>query len=415
MTELPTIPHHQRDEQQRANYVDGLVYDVLTEVPVGQVPPAELARVRRENGAAAITGAGGAGAGTKERSPAAPFPPPDDEPPQDEQSAVDRRHLELRGRLLTAEGLHKIPAPVPIVDGLLYRDSLAWLSGKPGHGKSFTAVDLACCVGTGRSWHGREVTRGKVLYLIAEGATGLGQRVAAWSLGNGARVANVLFLPVPVQLLDDIDAGAFLALFNELIPDLAILDTQARVTVGAEENSSRDMGRFVDVLERVRRASSACLLTVHHDARAGENLRGSTALEGAATTILRAVKDNQLITITNAKQKDGPEQPPLTLALTPLGGSAILSHDLVGIGALTRSSEDRILTVLRDSFGTRGATKTELKEATDLPKTTYYRSVNELVSRGLLHERKEGASTVYTLPADDRQGPIPTSPTQSHE
>lgn len=333
----------------------------------------------------------------------------------DHQSAVDRRFSELRGRLLDAEGLRRIAAPVPIVDGLLFRDSLAWLSGKPGHGKSFTAVDLACCVGTGTNWHGHQVTRGRVLYLIAEGAAGLGLRVAAWSLAHGLRVTNVLFLPVPVQLLGGLDAAAFLALVDDLAPDLAIIDTQARVTVGAEENSSRDMGRFVDVLERVRQASGACLLTVHHDARAGENLRGSTALEGAATTILRAVKDNQLVTITNSKQKDGPAQPPLTLALTPLGGSAILSHDLVGLGALTRSSEDRVLTVLRDSFGTRGAAKTELKEAADLPKSTYYRTVNELVSRGLIHEYREANKVVYTLAADDRQGQIPTSPTESHD
>ena len=72
-------------------------------------------------------------------------------------------------------------------------------------------------------------------------------------------------------------------------------------------------------------------LIVHHDARNGENLRGSTAIEGAATTILRAAKDGQLVTITNPKQKDAPEQPPLTLALTPLADSAILSHEAVGI------------------------------------------------------------------------------------
>lgn len=324
-----------------------------------------------------------------------------------EQTAVDRRYLELRARLLTATDLRSIAAPVPIVEGLLYRDSLAWLAGKPGHGKSFVAVDLACCVGTGTAWHGHRVTRGKVLYLIAEGAAGLGRRVEAWSVRNGRAVEQVLFLPVPVQLLKGVDVGAFTQLLGDLRPDLAILDTQARVTVGAEENSARDMGLFVDALETVRRSSGACILTVHHDARNGENLRGSTAIEGAATTILRAAKDGQLVTVTNPKQKDGPEQTPLTLALTPLGDSAILSHEAVGIDQLTRSSEDRILTVLWDSFGTDGATKTELRDAADLPKTSYYRAVNELVRKGLVLERRGGRSTVYTLASDNRQDQIP--------
>jgi hypothetical protein len=227
-------------------------------------------------------------------------PPPDDEPsPADEQA--DSRYLELRGRLLTVAGLRDIPPPVPLIAGYLYRDSLAWLGGKPGHGKSFLAVDLACCIGTGTAWHGHEVTAGKVLYLIAEGASGLSRRVDAWTLAHGRPVKRVVFLPVPVQLLTAVDVAAFGHLLADLAPDLIILDTQARVTVGGEENSSKDMGRFVDALEHLRRQSGACVLTVHHEARAGENLRGSTALEGAATTILRATKDGQLVEVTNPK------------------------------------------------------------------------------------------------------------------
>jgi hypothetical protein len=346
--------------------------------------------------------------------------PPDLEPstnghrPDERQTAIDRRYLELHAKLVDAEGLRRIPPPEPLVDGWLYRDSLAWLGGKPGHGKTFAAVDLACCVGAGLHWHGHPVKQGKVLYLIAEGAAGLSQRVDAWSLANGRKVENVVFLPVPVQMMVDVDVAAFRQLLADYPADLVILDTQARVTVGAEENSSRDMGRFVDSLEQVRAASGACILVVHHEPRTGENLRGSTALEGAATTIMRVSKDGQVIEITNPKQKDAPEQDPFSLALTPLGTSAILSHDAVGISSFTTESEMALLAVLRDSFGTRGATKTELRDAAGQPKTTYYRSVNALLSKGLVRESKDGRSTVYTLAMDDEQVPIPTSPTESH-
>jgi putative DNA primase/helicase len=43
--------------------------------------------------------------------------------------------------------------------------------------KSFIAVDLACCVATGTQWRSHQVERGKVLYLIAEGTSGLFLRV----------------------------------------------------------------------------------------------------------------------------------------------------------------------------------------------------------------------------------------------
>jgi AAA domain-containing protein len=342
-------------------------------------------------------------------------PPEPDEPLVD--ARVKLRADELTGQLLGVDGLRNIPPPAPLVDGYLYLNSLAWLGGKPGHAKTVLAVDLACCVTTGRPWHGHTVTPGDVLYVIAEGTSGLAQRVDAWALANGVHLeegpSKVYFLPVPVQLMNSLDIAAMADLLAAKRPALVVLDTQARVTVGAEENSSRDMGLFVDSLERLRRESGACILVVHHEPRNSENLRGSTALEGAATTILRTNKDGNVVTVTNSKQKDAPEQPPMTLALTPVASSVILSHEAVGLAGFTTSSEMHVLTVLRDSFGTRGAGKTELRDAVNLAKSTWYRTINDLVNKGLVIERKEGQRTSYTATADNRQTQSPTSPTES--
>jgi hypothetical protein len=96
-------------------------------------------------------------------NPAEPPEPEQEESPDEvadqsgspeDQKEVDRRYLDLLGRLLDVAGLGTIPPPIPLVDGWLYCDSLAWLSGKPGHAKTFVAVELACCVGTGTPWHG---------------------------------------------------------------------------------------------------------------------------------------------------------------------------------------------------------------------------------------------------------------------
>jgi predicted transcriptional regulator len=331
-----------------------------------------------------------------------------------EQIAIDRRYLALMTQVLDIEALRKITPPVSLVEGYLYQNTLAWLGGKPGHAKSFVAVELACCVSTGTAWHGHDVVQGPVLYLIAEGAAGIAQRVDAWELAHG-RAGNVMFLPVPVQMMESIDAAAFAQLLGDLQPSLVILDTQARVTVGADENSSRDMGQFVDALEELRRQSGACILVVHHEPRNGENLRGSTALEGAATTIMRVSKDGTMVELSNPKQKDALAQGPIQLALTPIGGSAILSHEAVGLMINKTESEHQILAVLRDSFGTRGANKTELKEAANLSKSTWHRSINALVGKGLVLESKAGRSTIYTLPVADEQPEIPISPTESQD
>jgi predicted transcriptional regulator len=78
-------------------------------------------------------------------------------------------------------------------------------------------------------------------------------------------------------------------------------------------------------------------------------------------------------------------------------------HEAVGLGGFTAESELALLGVLWDSFGTRGASKTELRDASGQAKSTYYRSINALVSKGLVLERKEGRSTYYTPAAENRQ------------
>jgi hypothetical protein len=160
------------------------------------------------------------------------------------------------------------------------------------------------------------------------------------------------------------------------------------------------MGLFVDALEQLRRASAACIMPVHHEPRNGENLRGSTALEGAAASILRVSKDGSLLEVTNPKQKDTPEQDPLRLALGPIGVSATVS---LATGAITTESERTLLTTLQ-GFGTSGASSTQLQEASDMPRRTYFRALTVLVNKGLVVNTGTSSRTCY-LPASmaDRQ------------
>lgn len=308
----------------------------------------------------------------------------------------------LRAALVDTKGLDDIPAPEPLLDGILFRDSLAWLHGKPGHGKSFVALDWAGCIATRLPWQVHEVaTGGPVVYLAAEGVSGLRQRVRAWEQANHQDMTGVTFLPVAVQLLSLLDRDALLALLAELQPALVVIDTQARVTVGAEENSAKDMGELVDAVDAIRRATGACVLLIHHESRAGENMRGSTALEGAATTIARVTKDGPHVRIDCTKQKDAEPFDPLLLRLSPCGESAVLqSQNGVGLTEELTKSEQIILQAMRDSFGTTGAAGGTLRDLVALPKTSYYRAMNLLVRRGDLHNTGTDKRPFYVLPAE---------------
>jgi hypothetical protein len=309
------------------------------------------------------------------------------------------RVAELRARLVDTAGLDDIPALEPLLDGILFRDSLAWLHGKPGSAKSFVGIDWAGCIAGGLPWQRHEVpTPGPVIYLVAEGAAGLCQRVRAWEACTGQPMKGVTFLPVAVQLLNRIDREALIALLAELRPVLVVIDTQARVTVGAEENSAKDMGELVDAADRLRLATRACILLIHHEARAGDTLRGSTALEGAAASIVRITKDGPHLRLDNPKQKDIAEFDPMVLRLVPYGESAVIqSHDGVGLAEELSNSENVILEVMRDSFGTTGVGTTVLRDVVTLPKTSFYRALNLLVAKGMLRNTGTEKRAFYVL------------------
>ena len=329
-----------------------------------------------------------------------------------ETAAVSRLD-QLRAALVGSAGLDRLPVPEPLIDGLLYRDSLCWLHGKPGHCKSFVALDWACCVAAGLPWAGRPVTQGPVLYVIAEGTSGLQARVRAWEDRAAGRTA-VMFLPVAVQLLDG-DFGALAGLAAELGCVLVVVDTQARVTTGAEENSAVDMGRLVDAAEKIRIASGACVMFVHHEARAGDNMRGSTALEGAATTILRVEKDGSRLQLTNPKQKDAAEADPMTLWVVPRLHSVVIAGkpDTPTLESRT-ASETKILSVLLESFGSTGASATALRNATGLAESTFHWALNRLVKDGQVQNLGTRTRTLYMPAQAQLPTGTPTTPTNSN-
>src|SRR5262245_31012061 len=79
-----------------------------------------------------------------------------------------------------AELTRTLKPPTWLIRDWLPEHANALLYGKSEHGKSFVAVDWACCVASGTPWMGIPVKKGDVLYLAGEGEHGYVKRVAAW-------------------------------------------------------------------------------------------------------------------------------------------------------------------------------------------------------------------------------------------
>lgn len=226
----------------------------------------------------------------------------------------------LLAEMLTAEDLMNMPTPRPLVNGVLDLDTTSWLIGKPGSYKSFVALDLAGHVGTGKSWHGRPVTQGQVVYIVAEGVTGTRLRVAAWQQVYGP-MTGVRFLPRPVQASN---AGAWSVLVEacrRIGPVLVIIDTQARVTVGMDENDNTEMGGYIERADQIKRATGACVLTVHHIGRNGQDARGASAIDGAQDTEMRIERAaDRRVTLHMDKAKDSDDTVTIDMELLKVEG-----------------------------------------------------------------------------------------------
>ena len=175
-----------------------------------------------------------------------------------------------------------------LVQGVLPEKSFCVLYGEPGSGKTFIALSLALTCTTGKPWIGRETRCARILYAAAEGVLGIKYRLRAYRQRNEIAPGAVRFYVASLQITDRDAVGSLRSDLKaaEFEPDLIILDTLARVSVGKDENSAKDMGEIVAGIDALRREHNAAVLVIHHTRKDGNSERGSSALRGAADVMI---------------------------------------------------------------------------------------------------------------------------------
>lgn len=90
----------------------------------------------------------------------------------------DRNRL---GTLLDSSELGSLPPVEPLIDDVVSLRASVVMVGPSRVGKTFCALGLAASVATGTPWLGDKVLQvSPVLYVVGEGASGLGDRLASW-------------------------------------------------------------------------------------------------------------------------------------------------------------------------------------------------------------------------------------------
>lgn len=232
-----------------------------------------------------------------------------------------------------------------LVQGMIECNSFGQFFGASGTFKSFMSLSLAYSVALGRSWHERAVDGGAVIYLAGEGMGGMARRIAAFEQMNNIQSPNdapLFFSELPIDLTDDDAVELIVEQIQEIAdtpslvnreryeknvadddplkddtpglntPRLIVIDTLARNFGGGDENSTKDMNKFVTNVDvTLRSAFPDCtVLVVHHTGKGNKSSpRGAYSLYGASDFVYRFDRhDNRgelVVEVVNMKMKDG--------------------------------------------------------------------------------------------------------------
>jgi hypothetical protein len=225
-------------------------------------------------------------------------------------------------RFFTLAELSHLPKPTWAIEGLFEVGSLVMLAAPSYSFKSFMAIDWMLSMATGREWNGRKTTPSTVAYVLGEGRSGLLKRINSWILYHKPTDEQLKRLDENFRVTFDVAQLASKASVDNMLSDLTaenykpnvlVIDTFARSTVGIDENHPKDAGLWIDGADRLRQ-NGYTVVFLHHTKKStefGVQYRGSTAIMGAMDTAMTMVRENNFCTMTITKQKDHDEGKPL--------------------------------------------------------------------------------------------------------
>jgi hypothetical protein len=185
---------------------------------------------------------------------------------------------------------------------------------------------------------------------------------------------------------------------------LIVLDTLARCTEGADENSSRDMGAAVAAADVLRFNTGAAVVFVHHTRKDGEVERGSGALRGALDAMLMIKRDagDTRCTVHCEKMKDAARFASFALEL-----HSVKSTDSCALVTATGTLQLRdgtltpmqrtALDALQRSALDDGLTATLWQKMTGGPERSFYAAVKALVTLGYVDRDRRGRGARYSV------------------
>lgn len=203
------------------------------------------------------------------------------------------------------------------VKGLWPRSGVCFVGGPPGSGKSFWTLDALTRVVRGDPVLGLKSKPCGVVYVAAEDAAGVRNRIKALrdktGLLGGAfkmigQAPNLTDAGDVEDLKDTLREAKAVMARNGTRLGIVVIDTLAMATAGADENSGKDMGPVLAALQTLTLELDVVVLVVAHTGKDTERgLRGWSGLMGNADgCIMMNAAEGNSCSGTVSKVKSGP-------------------------------------------------------------------------------------------------------------
>ena len=228
--------------------------------------------------------------------------------------AMSGRAGYLSARLRPLDRIQPVLERRYLVKGWVDRGAFSVVYGESNVGKTFFALDMALHIAAGENWHGSRIHQPEqVVYIAAEGGTGLNNRIEAMRRHNRDLIAaagpNFVLLPEGLDLCTGNDATALIEMLSTagIRPGLIVIDTLARVMGNGDENTAKDMGQLVRSVDQLRAETGAHVMVIHHSGKdASKGARGSGSLRAAADTEIELTRNDTVVMAEARKQRDMP-------------------------------------------------------------------------------------------------------------
>lgn len=179
-----------------------------------------------------------------------------------------------------------------LVDGLMTKGGFSLMVGPPKAGKSTLVRQIVKHVCQGGHFLGRNVSKGKVLYLTFEEQPAI-LKIQFNAVGITGKDPIVIHTGAVFdnRALDDLTEAIY-----EFGPTLVILDTLFDISQLEGINNYKEVKDSLSRIRKMARDTNAHVLGVHHTNKGGtdfNSIMGSQAIFGAVDTVVRFVQERE--------------------------------------------------------------------------------------------------------------------------